>query len=40
MRMYKKRVKGYEAIGYSMQGGHEIPTRQKNEYEYLQIDEV
>ena len=40
MRMYKKRVKGYEAIGYSMQSGHENPVKQSNEYEYLQIDEV
>jgi hypothetical protein len=28
MRMYKKRVKGYEAIGYSMQSGHENPVKQ------------
>jgi superfamily II DNA or RNA helicase len=40
MRMYKKRVKGYEAIGYSLQSGHEIPIMQKDEYEYLQVDEV
>jgi superfamily II DNA or RNA helicase len=40
MRMYKKRVKGYEAIGYSMQNGPENPMRQSNEYEYLKIDEV
>ncbi|MEI9478126.1 MAG: DEAD/DEAH box helicase family protein [Deltaproteobacteria bacterium] len=40
MRMYKKRLKGYEAIGYSMQNGPENPMRQSNEYEYLQIDEV
>jgi len=38
--MYKKRVKGYEAIGYSMQNGLENPMRQSNEYEYLKIDEV
>jgi superfamily II DNA or RNA helicase len=36
MRMYKKRVKGYEAIGYSMQAGHENPRQLSNEYEYLQ----
>ncbi len=36
MRMYKKRVKGYEAIGYSIQSGHEDPKQLKNEYEYLQ----
>jgi superfamily II DNA or RNA helicase len=40
MRMYKKRVKGYEAIGYSMQSGHENPRQQSNEYEYLHVDEV
>jgi len=40
MRMYKKRVKGYEAIGYSMQSDRANPVRQNNEYEYLQIDEV
>lgn len=40
MRMYKKRVKGYEAIGYSMQSGHEIPVKQNSEYEYIQIDEA
>jgi hypothetical protein len=40
MRMYKKRVKGYEAIGYSLQSGHEIPIRQNDEYEYLQVAEV
>jgi hypothetical protein len=38
--MYKKRVKGYEAIGYSMQSGHENPRQQSNEYEYLHVDEV
>ncbi len=40
MRMYKKRVKGYEAIGYSMQSAHENPVKQNSEYEYIQIDEV
>jgi superfamily II DNA or RNA helicase len=40
MRMYKKRVKGYEAIGYSIQNGHESPIGQSNEYDYLQIDKV
>ena len=40
MRMYKKRVKGYEAIGYSMQNGPENSKRQSDEYEYLQIDEA
>ncbi len=40
MRMYKKRVKGYEAIGYSIQSGHESPRHQSNEYQYLLVDEV
>jgi len=40
MRMYKKRVKGYEAIGYSIQSGHENPRQQSNEYQYLLVDEV
>lgn len=31
MRMYKKRVKGYEAIGYSMQKGPENPGEQSDE---------
>ncbi len=40
MRMYKKRLKGYEAIGYSMQNDPEILGQQTNEYEYLQVEEV
>jgi superfamily II DNA or RNA helicase len=40
MRMYKKRVKGYEAIGYSMQSSLEDPGQLSNEYEYLQGGEV
>ncbi|MDO9209469.1 MAG: DEAD/DEAH box helicase family protein [Deltaproteobacteria bacterium] len=40
MRMYKKRLKGYEAIGYSMQNGPENSRQQTNEYEYLQVEEV
>jgi superfamily II DNA or RNA helicase len=39
MRMYKKRLKGYEAIGYSMQNGPENSRQQANEYEYLPIEE-
>jgi superfamily II DNA or RNA helicase len=35
MRMYKKRIKGYEAIGYSMQSDHENPKQVNNEFEYL-----
>jgi hypothetical protein len=33
--MYKKRLKGYEAIGYSMQDVPENPRQQANEYEYF-----
>jgi superfamily II DNA or RNA helicase len=40
MRMYKKRLKGYEAIGYSMQNDPENPRQQANEYEYLQVEEM
>jgi len=36
MRMHKKRLKGYEAIGYSMQDAPENPRQQANEYEYSQ----
>jgi superfamily II DNA or RNA helicase len=39
MRMYKKRLKGYEAIRYSMQNNPEKPRQQTNEYEYLPIEE-
>jgi superfamily II DNA or RNA helicase len=36
IRMYKKRLKGYEAIGYSMQNNSRNSRQQPNEYEYLQ----
>jgi hypothetical protein len=36
MRMYKKRLEGYEAIDYSMQDATDNPRQQANEYEYLQ----
>jgi len=35
MRMYEKRRKGYQAIGYVIQIGNENPSHQLNEYEYL-----
>jgi hypothetical protein len=38
--MYKKRLKGYEAIGYSMQNDPENSRQQTNEYDYLQIEGV
>ena len=40
MRMYKKRLKGYEAIGYSMQNDPENSRQQTNKYKYLQVEEV
>lgn len=40
MRMYKKRLKGYEAIGYSMQNDPERPRQQTNEYKNRRIEEV
>jgi superfamily II DNA or RNA helicase len=36
MRMYKKRLKGYEAIGYFMQNSPAKSRQQTNEYESLQ----
>ena len=36
MRMYKKRLEGYEAIGYSMQDAADNPGQQSNEYECFQ----
>ncbi len=39
-RMYKKRVKGYKAIGYSMESRHKNPFKQNSEYEYIPVGEV
>jgi superfamily II DNA or RNA helicase len=39
MRMYKKRLKGYEAIGYSMLDTPETSRQQAKEYDYLPIEE-
>jgi superfamily II DNA or RNA helicase len=35
MRMYKKRVKGYEAIGYLMQEDRENSCKEATEYQYV-----
>jgi superfamily II DNA or RNA helicase len=40
MRMFKKRLKGYEAIGYSMQNDLEKPRQRTNEYKNRRIEEV
>jgi superfamily II DNA or RNA helicase len=39
LRMYKKRLKGYEAIGYTIQSGDENPSQQLKEYEYVQSED-
>lgn len=36
MRMYKKRLKGYEAIGYTIQKENKDLNQQPKEYEYVQ----
>ena len=40
MRMYKKRVKGYEAIGYTIQNGNEKSSQQPDQYEYIQSENL
>jgi len=40
MRMYKKRLKGYEAIGYTIQNGNEKSSQQSNPYEYVQSGDL
>jgi len=35
MRMYSKRVKGYQAIGYMIHDGAKYEERQGKEYEYI-----
>jgi len=40
MRMYNKRVKGYEAIGYTIQNGNEKSNQQPNQYEYVQREDL
>jgi hypothetical protein len=34
--MYRKRLKGYDAIGYSIQNVSEKFSQQPNQYEYVQ----
>ncbi|MBM4307343.1 MAG: DEAD/DEAH box helicase, partial [Deltaproteobacteria bacterium] len=38
MRMYKKRLKGYEAIGYTVQKEDRDSNQQQFEYEYIQSE--
>ncbi|GFP20194.1 hypothetical protein HKBW3S03_01695, partial [Candidatus Hakubella thermalkaliphila] len=40
MRMYKKRLKGYESIGYIIQSGNENSNQQPDEYEYIQSEDL
>jgi superfamily II DNA or RNA helicase len=40
MRMYKKRLKGYEAMGYTIQKEDGDLTRQPDEYEYVQSEDM
>jgi superfamily II DNA or RNA helicase len=40
MRMYKKRLKGYAAIGYTIQSGDGKPGQQVKEYEYVQSEDL
>jgi hypothetical protein len=40
MRMYKKRLKGYEAIGYTVQRWKNDLSRQPERYEYVPIEDL
>jgi hypothetical protein len=40
MRMYKKRLKGYEAIGYTIQREDRDSHQQPSEYEYVQSENL
>ena len=40
MRMYKKRLKGYEAIGYTIQRDGRDSNQQPNPYEYVQREDL
>jgi hypothetical protein len=40
MRMYKKRLKGYEAIGYTVQRWKNDLSRQPERYEYVSIEDL
>jgi hypothetical protein len=38
--MYKKRLKGYDAIGYTIQKENRTSNQQPNEFEYVKKGEV
>jgi len=40
MHMYKKRLKGYDAIGYTIQNSNEKSSQQPNQYEYIQWEDL
>ena len=40
MRMYKKRLKGYDAIGYTIQKENRSSNQQSNQYEYVQREDL
>jgi superfamily II DNA or RNA helicase len=40
MRMYEKRLKGYQAIGYTIQSGDENSSPGFSEYEYVQNEDL
>ena len=40
MRMYKKRLKGYDAIGYTIQKENRNSNQQPNEFEYVQREDL
>jgi len=40
IRMYKKRLKGYEAIGYTVQKESRTSNQQPNEFEYVQNENL
>jgi superfamily II DNA or RNA helicase len=40
MRMYKKRLKGYEAISYTIQREDKDLNQQQIEYEYIQSEDL
>ena len=39
MRMYKKRLKGYDAIGYTIQKKNRRSNQQPNKFEYIQRED-
>ena len=40
VRMYKKRLKGYEAIGYTIQKENRDLIQQSKEYKYVQDEDL